>query len=330
MTTDHPLVAVLTPVYNGEKYLAECIESVLAQTYHNWDYTIVNNCSTDKTLEIAQSYAKKGNQIKVVSNSQFVGVIENHNIAFRLISPSSKYCKVVSADDWLFPECITRMVELAEANPSVGIVGSYALRGGGAKWEVVFDGLPHYRTVVPGRDICRSTLLGGRYVFGIPTSTLYRSDLVRNANSFYPNSTPYADVSAYYEYLQTTDFGFVHQVLSYERVHAAAVSSNLRRISAVLADMLRTILEYGPIYLTKHEFEIRLEELLDNYYRLLAEGFFNLKDKEFWNYHKRTLEELGYHFYSMGLAKAICVKLLDLLFNPKQTIEKAIRRLKAD
>jgi glycosyltransferase involved in cell wall biosynthesis len=54
MSLNGPLVSILTPVYNGEKYLAECIRSVLAQTYQNWEYTIVNNCSTDKTLEIAK------------------------------------------------------------------------------------------------------------------------------------------------------------------------------------------------------------------------------------------------------------------------------------
>jgi len=54
-----PLVTVLTPLYNGEKYLAECIESVLNQTYLHWNYVIVNNCSTDGSLAIAASYAAK-------------------------------------------------------------------------------------------------------------------------------------------------------------------------------------------------------------------------------------------------------------------------------
>jgi glycosyltransferase involved in cell wall biosynthesis len=48
MNTDRPRVSVLTAVFNGKKYLDECVESVLAETHHNWEYTIVNNCSTDK------------------------------------------------------------------------------------------------------------------------------------------------------------------------------------------------------------------------------------------------------------------------------------------
>jgi len=108
-----PLVTVLTPLYNGEKYLAECIESVLNQTYLHWNYVIVNNCSTDGSLAIAASYAAKDRRIRIHNNEKLVGRNANHNIAFRQISPESKYCKVVHADDWLFPDCIARMVNVA-------------------------------------------------------------------------------------------------------------------------------------------------------------------------------------------------------------------------
>src|SRR5260370_37263796 len=103
---DQPLVSVITPVYNGEEFLAECIESVLAQTYQNWDYTIVNNRSTDRTLQIAKSYAAKDSRIRVHNNRDFLTIIQNHNHAIRQISPDSKYCKVVLADHCLFPACL--------------------------------------------------------------------------------------------------------------------------------------------------------------------------------------------------------------------------------
>ncbi|HWO28227.1 MAG TPA: glycosyltransferase family A protein, partial [Candidatus Acidoferrum sp.] len=116
---EEPLVSVLTPVYNGEEFLAECIESILNQSYKNFEYLIVNNCSTDRTLEIALDYAKEDRRIRVHDNREFLGVIANHNLAFSLISPAATYCKVVSADDFIFSECLVRMVELAERNPSV-------------------------------------------------------------------------------------------------------------------------------------------------------------------------------------------------------------------
>src|SRR5215471_7959294 len=106
---DEPLVSVVTPVYNGAAYLRECIESVLAQTYSNFEYIVVNNCSTDETLPIAEEYARKDKRIRVYSNDELLPIIANHNRTFRLISPQSKYCKQVSADDWIFPECLGRM-----------------------------------------------------------------------------------------------------------------------------------------------------------------------------------------------------------------------------
>ena len=199
-TTQQPLVSVVTPVYNGEAFLAECIESVLKQTYENYEYIIVNNCSTDQTLRIALEYAKQDSRIRVHNNEKFVTVIEDHNIAFSLISSEAKYCKVVSADDFLFPECIKRMVELAEANPSVGIVGSYQLSGDRVRWQ----GFRYPRAVLSGVEMCRMIFLGGEktcgfgspFGFGSPTSLLYRADLVRRNSAFYPNESPHSDSSA--------------------------------------------------------------------------------------------------------------------------------------
>jgi glycosyltransferase involved in cell wall biosynthesis len=211
-----PLVSVLTPVYNGEEFLAECIESVLAQTYQNFEYIIVNNCSTDRTLDIAIEYSKKDPRIRVHRNDKFVGVIDNHNIAFGLVAPStagqSRY---------------RRLVALAEAHPSVGIVGSYQLSGSAVRWQ----GFEYPQTVWPGREICRRIFLGGdaTFGFGSPTSILYRADIVRATNTFYPNESPHSDTSACFSSLRTCDFGFVYQVLSYELTHSETQAPRRRR-----------------------------------------------------------------------------------------------------
>lgn len=61
-----PLVTVITPVYNGQEYIAECIQSVLDQTYSRWEYLIVDNCSQDRSLEIARQFASKDARIRIV------------------------------------------------------------------------------------------------------------------------------------------------------------------------------------------------------------------------------------------------------------------------
>jgi glycosyltransferase involved in cell wall biosynthesis len=323
MTRDpNPLVSVVTPVYNEEKHLAECIESVLAQTYTNWECVIVNNCSTDRSLQIAQRYAAQDARIRVCDNREFLRVIPNHNHALRQISSESKYCKVVLGDDWIFPECLTKMVELAEAHPSVCIVGAYGMLGA-AVW---LDGLPYPSTVMSGRDICRWTLLGQLYVFGTPTSILMRSDLVRASESFYNESNFHADSEVCFRLLRSWDFGFVHQVLTYTRVREGSLVTFSKRYNTFQPNNLDMLLKFGTAVLSQDELRVRIKHSLATYYQYLAYSVFTLREKEFWAYHRAKMESLGYPQSLPRLLLAVCSKAIDCLLNPKRTIEGLLKK----
>lgn len=285
-----PLVSVVTPVYNGERYLAECIESILRQTFQDWQYVIVNNCSTDRSLEIAQRYAEKDTRIRVSANEQFVDAVRSQNIAFRQLSAESTYCKMVHADDWLFPDCLQRMVEIAEAHPSVGIVGAYRLDGA----HVGCDGLPYPSTVVSGRELCRRILLGGPGVFGSPTSILFRSECIRARPTVFDEADFHSDTGACFDILQTWDFGFVHQVLTYTRRHEGAQTSFAERVNSYMAGELRHLIRYGPVFLSADEYTACLRRTLDGYRRFLAKSLLREGGSEVWMYHRRALGELGY------------------------------------
>jgi glycosyltransferase involved in cell wall biosynthesis len=316
-----PLVTVLTPVYNGGDFLEECIESILGQTYRNFEYIIVNNCSTDRSLEIALDYAKKDSRIRVHNNDRFVGVIENHNIAFGLMSPAAKYCKVVSVDDFIFSDCLTKMVEFAEAHPSVGMVGSYSLAGK----KVMYNGLQYEKKVVSGPEICRATLLGGPYVFGSPTSLLYRSDLIRKSKVFYPHSSPHADTTACYQSLEHSDFGFFHQVLSYTRIHSGSQTSRSIKYGTINLAILSDLARFGPKYLSPVEFRQRLTYLVDEYYRALVPTLFTQPgNKEFWRQQKIELQEIGLKFSRAKLSKAAFSKGLRLLLKPNLALKRIL------
>ncbi len=317
-----PLVSVLTPVYNGEEFLRECIESVLSQTYQNWEYTIANNASTDGTLDIAEEYSQRDSRVRVVSGETLLPIIASHNRAFSLISKDSKYCKVVSADDWIYPECLEKMVSLAEAAPSVGIVGAYQLSGGGDTWFVRNAGLPYAQTVISGRDICRAHLLGTLSVLGNPTSVMYRSDLVRSTGAFFPNSTLEADLSACLKHLLHADFGFVHQILAHERIHSDRATTISQRYNSYVSAHISNCQEYGDWYLSERERDARISELVDEYYAELATCALKMKGGEFWGYHTRRLSELGYRLDRPKLFFHVVAKMFHIILSPKLVIRK--------
>ena len=326
MTTTHTdsLVSVLTPVYNGDKYLVECIESVLAQTYRNFEYIIVDNCSSDRTLEIARSFAAKDARLKVITNDHFVSAIENHNIAFHLIAPDSRFTKVVSADDWIVPRCLTRMVEAAERCPTVGIVGSYQTRGDQIQWT----GLPETVTCISGRDVCRSVLLDDLLIFGNPTSTLYRSDVVRKHREFFPHRKPHADTSACYRSLQHCDYGFVHEILSSERIHDGQVSEGVRRLNMAALASVEFVVTYGPLYLTEEEFERAKRDVFRRYYTSLGGWVLKLGSRELWKWHASAIQELGYSLSWRMVARGAIVELVDEMRHPCVAVGKARSLLK--
>ena len=323
---EEPFVSIVTPVYNGEDYLEECIDSILAQHFDNYEYIIVNNRSTDRSLEIAQSYARKDPRIRVHDNDTFVGVIDNHNIAFNLISPKAAFCKVVSADDYIFPDYLKEMVAFGAAHPSVGIIGCYQLSGATVRWQ----GFEYPNPVFSGRGICRRIFLGHdrTFGFGSPTSLLYRADLVRSTRAFYPNASPHADTSACFQHLHKCDFGFVYQVLSYERIHAMTQSTKSEEMNRYSSAMLNDLIQYGPYYLSASEVEREIGNTLKGYDRFLAVNWLiGFRDKEFWTYHRSRLEELGYPLTRTRLARAAVVSLLGECLNLGSALKRLYRRL---
>jgi glycosyltransferase involved in cell wall biosynthesis len=286
-----PLVSVVTPVYNGEEYIAECIESVLRQTHRHFEYLVVDNCSTDSTPEIVASYADRDPRIRLLRPAEFVGPDPNANRALREISQKSAYTKVLHADDWLFPDCLERMVARAVANPNVGIVGAYRLEGS----KVTLDGLPITSAVVPGRDICRAQLLGRPwgYLIGSPSSVLYRSDLVRARPEFYRLDNPItSDKEVFYRLLQESDFGFVHQVLTYTRRHDEADSVFHFRIGAGQPGDLNLLIKYGRVFLSEDEYRRRLAARVFDYARLLGFHAILFRHAEFREFHAAALGAL--------------------------------------
>jgi len=323
-TTVMPLVSVVTPVYNNAEHLEECIASVLAQTYTNWEYTILDNCSKDASAQIARRYTARDSRIRFLQNREFLPVIRNHNAALRLISPRSKYCKMVFADDWIFPECLEKMVSVAEDLPSVGIVGCYGLQGCTVKWS----GLPYPSRHVSGREIGRRHFLDRLYEFGSASSLLFRSDLIRGNDPFYNEANLHADIESCVMRLKTCDFGFVHQVLCFSRERPESISSFASEATTYKAAWLHDLVVHGSAFLNRKECDDCLHRALDDYYNFLGVNLLFGRDTTFWDYHKGMLVKAGLNLSRARLVRALLVRLCRAGLNPLETIEKALKRLR--
>jgi hypothetical protein len=260
-------------------------------------------------------------------NKTLVSQLQNYNQALQLISPQSRYCKIVQADDFLFPECLKLMVETAERDSTIGVIGSYSLEGR----YVAFDGLAYPSRVVSGAAIGRLFFLESTYLFGSPTQLLLRSDLIRKRTPFYDEAyVPFEDAAAAFELLTQCNFGFVHQVLTFTRRDNASMMGALAGLDYWEAFNLLMLRGFGRNYLDSAEYQERLDQKERIYANLLVNRAISLRGKDFWNFHLDMLKRMGYSLKSARVWRLLFLGLKYSLFSPKSAgnFLCGLRRLK--
>jgi glycosyltransferase involved in cell wall biosynthesis len=286
--TEDVRVSVVTPVYNGEEYLEECINSVLAQTHANWVYTIVDNASTDATPRIVERYARLDPRIEHRRFAEFVPATVNLNRAVRAVDPTSRWTKTLMADDWLYPECLERMVKAGEQSPSIGLVTGYERWGD----RVFHTQVPYDETVFSGRAIVARNLFSGENVTGGPTAQMYRTDAILKEWPFYDAGLEFNDTDAAFRTLLDADLGFVHQVVTYERQQGGTRIGTSYRMGATLAEHLLFIARYGPSVLdgARYRSALRRQIRMATFWHLKQSiRPSRLRESEFFEYHERLV-----------------------------------------
>jgi glycosyltransferase involved in cell wall biosynthesis len=118
-----PRVSIALPVYNGEKYVGEAIESVLAQTFKDFELIVSDNASTDRTEQICREYVDKDRRIRYYRNKKNLGGAKNFNRAFEL--SSGEYFKWLAADCTIEPEFLERCVDLLDNDSEIILACTY-------------------------------------------------------------------------------------------------------------------------------------------------------------------------------------------------------------
>ena len=151
-----PKGSIILPVYNGEKYVSGAIESILAQTFTDFELIAVNDCSTDGTLQILREFARKDSRVKVVENVVNLKLPRTLNAGFA--AASGTYWTWTSDDNLYRPNAIQRLVETLEENPDCDMVYSdytFIDENGVKTGDAILDGPEH---MVGGNHIGASFL----------------------------------------------------------------------------------------------------------------------------------------------------------------------------
>ncbi len=205
-----PLVSICTPVYNGEKYLEDCIKGVLNQTYENFEYIIVDNASTDNTPLVIEKYRKKDSRIRVYRNEKTVCMEDNFNICASYCSDNSKWIKYALGDDYLFPDCVEKMVQIGETDEQIGIVSAYRIAGN----LVTNTGLSIELNVFDGAEILKPQIMRKLHVASSSPNTVLYKRTVFNELKGFNNKYEHSDTDLAFRLLDKYKLGFVHYVLT--------------------------------------------------------------------------------------------------------------------
>ncbi|MGN1101134.1 MAG: glycosyltransferase family 2 protein, partial [Huintestinicola sp.] len=114
------MISIVMPVYNGQKYLSQAIDSILDQTYTDWELIIVNDHSTDSTSDIILRYSKIDSRIKIINNEINQKLPRSLNIGFK--NASGEYYTWTSDDNILHPDLLQKMASFLDADPDTGLV----------------------------------------------------------------------------------------------------------------------------------------------------------------------------------------------------------------
>jgi glycosyltransferase involved in cell wall biosynthesis len=170
--SNRPLISVVVTSYNREVYIAEALESVLAQTMGDFELIVSDDCSTDRTIEIAREYERRDDRIRVVVNERNLGQFENRRHAASLAR--GQYLKFHDSDDVMYPHCLAVMIEPLLKEPAAAFALSASRSWPGGACPML---------LTPRLAYEREFLGSGLFQLG-PASALFRIDEFRALGGF--------------------------------------------------------------------------------------------------------------------------------------------------
>ena len=243
-------ILVFVPTYNSEKYLRQCLDSVLQQTFQDWQCVISDDASTDKSVEIAREYEKIDSRFKVLTHEKNVGAATNWNRAKE--NNNSFATKILCADDYLLKDALQEQLDILQRNQTAIVFSErYIVFPSGKK---LHPRLPKYASNISFNDAFKFYINLGRNIFGEPVTALFRTDLFVKSEGFYPKFEYSLDTSGYMAIARGHDVTFDNSVVGAFRVSKNQWSHKLKgKQFAHVFDFIDHLVEVEGIQVSKTE-----------------------------------------------------------------------------
>ena len=236
MKKDSPLISVILPVYNGEDHLIECVESVLNQTFEDFEFIIVDDASTDKTVPMLKEFATKDNRIIIVTHQVNQKQTAAANTAIKLAK--GKYLARMDADDVALPNRFEKQVTFLEENPNIGLLGS---------WVDIIDDNGNILKIWRTND--SDGYLGWNLLFGTSfahSSVMMKNSIVKKVG--YYQSPEAEDYDLWSRISRVTNVANFPEVLQQKRVWAGQLAL---KVPTETRDSVLQIMQKNMNYLLK-------------------------------------------------------------------------------
>lgn len=219
---NNPEISVCIPVYNGELFIEEAIDSVLSQGFTNFELIIIDNNSTDKTVDRVKKYNDP--RIRLLLNEKNIGLIPNWNKAIE--NSKGRYIKILPADDFIYPGCLEKQVEILNNDTAekISIVcGSRNIIND--KGKVLFTrGFSKHALQVNGISAINKNIRSGGNIIGEGGALLFRKSIIEKTGFFNSDIFYVLDLDLWYKMLLHGDLYVLPHILSSFRVSAKSAS----------------------------------------------------------------------------------------------------------
>lgn len=208
-------VSVCIPTYNYGNYIAEAIESILAQNFTDFELLIIDDCSKDQTAQVVESYARQDSRIRFIVNKVNLGMVENWNAC--LAQASGEYIKFVFGDDLLAsPDTIRRMVTMMDNDKSISLVCS--ARNLIDESSRVSRVESNFETgIMAGTDVINRCILDQGNLIGEPSVVMFRK--CQGERGFNPAYKQIVDLEMWFHLLEQGSFAYIDAPLCSFRIH---------------------------------------------------------------------------------------------------------------